>query len=69
MTIYQCKLCNKNMNIEVYTMSNEKNFVCPCCLYEKKVEIGCVGCGNKIKKYVGSTMDKCFKCYKNAVIS
>jgi len=57
------------MNIEVYTMSNEKNFVCPCCLYEKKVEIGCVGCGNKIKKYVGSTMDKCFKCYKNAVIS
>lgn len=66
MTIYECKLCNMNMNISVYTI--EKNdFICPSCLYEKKTEICCILCGEKTN-FVSMT-NKCLKCLKSSIFS
>jgi DNA-directed RNA polymerase subunit RPC12/RpoP len=64
--IYKCVLCDKNVKIEVYTINNIDEFVCPDCL-QKKFKSRCIKC----QKYImisPNEVSKCFQCYKKIYI-
>ncbi len=66
MPIYNCYVCKINKKIEVYTMANADEFVCPSCLYGKKTEIYCASCGDKTNILIGNMINKCLSCYKSS---
>lgn len=68
MPIYNCCVCKKNEKIEVYTMANADDFVCPSCLYDKKIEIYCASCGERTNITISNMINKCLSCYKKSVI-
>lgn len=64
---YECVLCNKNVNIQVYILNNNEPFVCPECL-QKKFKSKCIKCQKEI---LISPMEisKCIECYKKSLLN
>lgn len=65
--IYKCHICENEVEILVFKVENQRDFVCDACEF-KKIELQCLDCQRTIKRTRNNSIKVCFECLKKRLI-